>query len=269
MNQTPLAKLSLMPFSGQLAVISGAASGIGRSVALSLASQGAKVAALDVNRNELASLSDEARSLNLAVHPYETDVTDPPYVSRVAAAIHEQHGAPHCLVNVAGILRMGSASAVTLEEWESTFRINATGVMLLSQAIVRLMMPLRRGAIVTVGSNAGHTPRAVIAAYSASKAAAAMYTKCLGLEVAAYGIRCNVVSPGSTDTPMLTQLNPGTDAHQAAIDGNAKQFRLGIPLRRVAQVDDVCSAVLFLLSAQAKHITLHELTIDGGATLGQ
>jgi 2,3-dihydro-2,3-dihydroxybenzoate dehydrogenase len=267
-TSTPLAQPSLTPFRDQLAVVSGAAAGIGRSIALSLASQGAVVAAIDVDTVGLASLTDEASSLALRVHTYACDVSARESVETAVTAITAEHGAPHCLANVAGILRAGSASSVSLTDWEETFRVNSTGVMLLSQAVVRQMLPLRRGAMVTVTSNAGHTPRAAIAAYSASKAAATMYTKCLGLELAAHNIRCNVVSPGSTETAMLTRLNAGTDALRPAIDGNANQFRLGIPLGRVAQVNDVCEAVLFLLSSHAKHITLHELTIDGGATLG-
>jgi 2,3-dihydro-2,3-dihydroxybenzoate dehydrogenase len=267
-NRTPLSENSLTPFSGQLAIVSGAASGIGRSIALSLASQGATVAALDSNRAGLASLLDEAHSLMLPVHTRECDVSARESVEHTVTEICAAHGAPHCLVNVAGILRAGTASQISLADWEDTFRVNTTGVMLLSQAVVRQMIPLKRGAIVTVASNAGHTPRSAICAYAASKAAAAMYTKCLGLEVAGHNIRCNVVSPGSTDTPMLSRLNSETDALQTAIDGNANHFRIGIPLRRVAQVNDVCDAVLFLLSSHAKHITLHELTIDGGATLG-
>lgn len=268
MKRTPLAQPSLTPFRDQLAVVSGAAAGIGRSIALSLASQGAVVAAVDVDTVGLSSLSDEASRLALHVHTYACDVSAPQSVEAAVAAITSKHGVPHCLANVAGVLRAGTASSISLTDWEDSFRVNATGVMLLCQAIVRHMLPLRRGAIVAVTSNAGHTPRAAIAAYSASKAAATMYTKCLGLELAAHNIRCNVVSPGSTETAMLAQLNTGTDSLRPAIDGNANQFRLGIPLGRVAQVDDVCEAVLFLLSSHAKHITLHELTIDGGATLG-
>ncbi len=267
MNLQP-SVLGMSAFRGQVAIVSGAASGIGRRVALALAEHGACVAALDIDEGGMSSLTSEARESALAVHGYVCDVASPSSITATVATIEATHGAPHCLVNVAGILRAGPATTVALTDWEETFRVNTTGVMLLSQAVVRLMLPLARGAIVTVASNAGRTPRAEIAAYSASKAAATMYTKCLGLEVAAYGIRCNVVSPGSTATPMLSQLNAGHHAAEAAINGNAKQYRLGIPLRRVAEVDDVSNAVLFLLSPLAKHLTLHELTIDGGATLG-
>jgi 2,3-dihydro-2,3-dihydroxybenzoate dehydrogenase len=107
-----------------------------------------------------------------------------------------------------------------------------------------------------------------MAAYGASKAAAAMYTKCLALEVARYGIRCNILSPGSTDTQMLRALWTGADSVRASIDGVADEFRVGIPLGKLAQPEDIARAALFLLSEEAGHITMHDLTVDGGATLG-
>jgi 2,3-dihydro-2,3-dihydroxybenzoate dehydrogenase len=107
-----------------------------------------------------------------------------------------------------------------------------------------------------------------MAAYAASKAAATSFTKTLGLELARYGIRCNVVAPGSTDTPMLTSLWADGDARRASIDGTPETYRIGIPLGRLASPDNVADAVLFLLSDRAAHITLHDLTVDGGAALG-
>jgi 2,3-dihydro-2,3-dihydroxybenzoate dehydrogenase len=107
-----------------------------------------------------------------------------------------------------------------------------------------------------------------MAAYAASKAAAVAYTRCLGLEVAAAGVRCNVVSPGSTDTPMLRGLWHCEADRSATVDGDLGRHRLGIPLRRVADPTDIAAAVVFLLSDAARQITLHELTVDGGAGLG-
>lgn len=107
-----------------------------------------------------------------------------------------------------------------------------------------------------------------MAAYGASKAASTMFTKCLGLELARHNIRCNVVSPGSTDTPMLRSMWSDTYEAQAVIDGAPGMFRVGIPLNRIGSPEDVAAAVLFLLSDEARHITMHELCVDGGATLG-
>lgn len=107
-----------------------------------------------------------------------------------------------------------------------------------------------------------------MAAYAASKAAAAAFTRCLGLELARHGIRCNVVAPGSTDTPMLTGMYHDTDAARHSIDGVPADFRVGIPLGKLARPADVADAVAFLLSDRAGHITMHDLVVDGGATLG-
>ncbi|WP_245966363.1 SDR family oxidoreductase [Sphaerisporangium album] len=103
----------------------------------------------------------------------------------------------------------------------------------------------------------------------APKAAATVFTKTLGLEVAAYGIRCNVLTPGSTDTPMLSALwSDHERALQASIEGSPGVYRTGIPLGKVARPADIAEAVAFLLSSKANHITLQHLTVDGGATLG-
>src|SRR5690606_32681922 len=120
---------------------------------------------------------------------------------------------------------------------------------------------------VVVASNAARTPRLDMAAYAASKAAAVMFTKCLGLEVAQHGIRCNVVSPGSTDTPMQRALWSDQRGPEQVVAGDLARYRLGIPLGRIATPHDIASAVVFLLSSEARQITMQELCVDGGATL--
>jgi len=110
-----------------------------------------------------------------------------------------------------------------------------------------------------------------MAAYAASKAAATMFTRCLGLELAEFGIRCNIVSPGSTDTDMQRALWPDdrseAEAVAGVVRGSLPDFRVGIPLGRLAAPADIADAVLFLVSEQARHITMHDLYVDGGATL--
>src|SRR5690606_18000740 len=113
--------------------------------------------------------------------------------------------------------------------------------------------------------------RVGMAAYGAAKAAATAFTRSLALQVAPLGVRVNVVSPGSTDTAMLRGMFGGTPlddvAETALLDGDPAVYRLGIPLRRIAAPDDIASAVHFLASDGARHITMHDLRVDGGATL--
>lgn len=225
------------------------------------------VAALDRDATGLDGLHRDVRRPS-TLTTYVCDLTAPAEIATVVQTIVAEYGGIDFLVNAAGILRPGRALELSLEDWEATLSVNCTGTMLLSSTVAKHMVSRGHGSIVTVASNAGSTPRVGMSAYAASKAAVAQYTKCLGLELAAHGIRCNVVSPGSTLTPMLTNLNAGRDPSDAAIRGAPDLFRLGIPLRRVARVNDVCNTILFLLSPLAQHITLHDLTIDGGATLG-
>jgi 2,3-dihydro-2,3-dihydroxybenzoate dehydrogenase len=107
-----------------------------------------------------------------------------------------------------------------------------------------------------------------MAAYCASKAASALFTKCLGLELAEFGVRCNVVSPGSTDTPMLHSMWTDDSGADATLDGSLSAYRVGIPLGKLARPEDVAHAVAFLASDAAGHITMHDLCVDGGAALG-
>jgi 2,3-dihydro-2,3-dihydroxybenzoate dehydrogenase len=169
---------------------------------------------------------------------------------------------------MAGVLHPAETLSTTDEAWHETFAVNTTGVFHTSRAVARRMVSRRSGAIVTIASNAGSVPRMRMAAYAASKAATVAFARCLGLELAPYGIRCNVVAPGSTDTTMFRALHTEGDPVRSAIDGDLTAYRVGIPLGKIAQPADVADAVLFLLSDRAGHITLQTLFVDGGAALG-
>lgn len=251
----------------RVALVTGAAQGIGAAVARVLA-DGATVAALDTREEGLTSLVAELCERGSHAAAFLADVSDSAAVERVVERVERELGPIDILVNVAGVLRVGLAVALSDEDWASTFAVNTHGVFHVSRAVARRMVPRRRGAIVTVGSNAAGVPRMQMAAYAASKAASTMFTKCLGLELAQHGIRCNVVSPGSTDTAMQRSLWADEHGAQAVITGSPETFRVGIPLRRLASPSDIAEAVSFLVSDRARHITLHDLCVDGGATLG-
>nr|WP_315429881.1 2,3-dihydro-2,3-dihydroxybenzoate dehydrogenase [uncultured Albidiferax sp.] len=250
---------------GKIAVVTGAAQGIGAAVALALGRRGAVVAVLDIQADPLEHLCEQHPG---ALHAYPVDIRSSQAVQHAVARIEAELGPIDMLVNVAGILRMGSICELSDEDWENTFAINTHGVFYLSRAVARYMVPRKRGCIVTVGSNAAGVPRLQMAAYAASKAAASHFTKCLGLELAEHGIRCNIVSPGSTDTAMQRQLWQAESDVQKVIAGSLPGYRTGIPLGRIASAEDIAAAVLFLLSDEARHTTMHDLCVDGGATLG-
>ncbi|MNO51737.1 2,3-dihydro-2,3-dihydroxybenzoate dehydrogenase [compost metagenome] len=253
---------------GKVALVTGAAQGIGAAVTKALANLGATVAALDRQMDSLHELSLELTGQGCHVVPFELDVTDSRSVEEAVIRIEKELGPVEILVNVAGVLIKGSIEELSDEDWENTFAVNTTGVFHISRSVVKRMAQRNSGAIVTVGSNAAKVPRMQMSAYVASKAAAAMFTKCLALEYASRQIRCNIVSPGSTNTAMLHRLWGEQGNQESTIAGTPESFRLGIPLGRVAAPEDIAEGVVFLVSDQARHITMHDLCIDGGATLG-
>jgi 2,3-dihydro-2,3-dihydroxybenzoate dehydrogenase len=253
----------------KVAVVTGAARGIGAAVAEELARGGVTVATADA---DISALQDTVARIEAAGHraaAYKLDVTDPHAVEAAIAQIEADFARIDILVNVAGVLRVGPIVETTDEQWAEIFGVNVFGVVHVSRAVARRMRDNRSGSIVTVGSNAAGVPRMHMAAYCASKAASTSFTKCLGLELAEYGIRCNVVAPGSTDTPMLSSMWTDDYGPAEVVRGDAGRYRVGIPLGKLATPEDIADAVTFLVSDRANHITMQELYVDGGAALGR
>ncbi len=251
-------------FSGRRAWVTGAAQGIGLAVAEALHAAGAEVIGLD-------------RRFAARDYPFHTrmlDVGDAMQVAALCTALLEEGGVD-ILVQAAGVLRIGDMDELSVEDWHACMDVNASGAFYLLRALVPVFKRQRRGAIVNLASNAAHVPRMGMAAYCASKAALASLSHCVALELAPYGIRCNVVSPGSTDTPMLRgMLGAGADNEAACNEGYARtvaglpqRFKLGIPLAKIATPVEIANTVLFLASDLASHITMQDVVVDGGATL--
>lgn len=245
-------------FNGQTVWVTGAGKGIGYATALAFVDAGAAVTGFD-----LAFDGDD--------YPFATevlDVADAQQVAQVCERVLAKTERLDVLVNAAGILRMGATDALSLADWQQTFAVNVGGAFNLFQQTMAQFRRQQGGAIVTVASDAAHTPRIGMSAYGASKAALKSLALTAGLELASSGVRCNIVSPGSTDTDMQRVLWVSDDAEQQRIRGFAEQFKLGIPLGKIAHPQEIANTILFLASSSASHITLQDIVVDGGSTLG-
>lgn len=253
--------MRLTGFQDKLAFVTGAAGGIGLSVVSALLEAGARVVATDLPQALHAGLPQDAEWLAL-------DVQDGAAVDAAIEGAQARHGPLALGVHAAGILGPGGPlTDLPAAEWDRVFAINAGGTFHTTRAMGRAMQSHGKGAIVTVSSNAAGIPRMGMGAYAASKAAATMMTRCLGIELAAHGVRCNIIAPGSTLTPMQTGM--WADAHGAekVIAGDLASYRTGIPLQKLASPEDIANAVMFMLSDQAGHVSMADLYVDGGATL--
>ena len=195
------------------------------------------------------------------------DVSDSAAVEALVDQVERDWGPIDYGINVAGILSTDLILNTSDDLWRRVFAVNTDGVFHVGRALGQRMKPRRRGSIVTVSSNAAGIPRYAMAAYAASKAASTMFTRCLGLELGEYGIRCNIVAPGSTLTPMQTGMWADETGAARVIAGVPEHFKAGIPLGKIATPEDIANAVMFLLSDRAGHITMTDLYVDGGATM--
>ncbi len=244
----------------RVALITGAASGIGRATAQRFLAEGARIAAADLNGDSLAAeFTEQEDAVTVA-----GDVSVPADAARMAAAAVEAFGAIDILVSCAGIARYTNFLELPLEEWQLVQDVNATGTFLMAQAVARHMVAKRATdhgrAIVNIASVEAHV---VLASsghpqvhYNASKGAVHMITRALAVELAPHGIRVNSICPGLTETP-LAAYALATPERRASIE---KQ----VPLGRVAQPREIAAAALFLASDDASYITGEALVVDGG-----
>ncbi|HAF94366.1 MULTISPECIES: 2,3-dihydro-2,3-dihydroxybenzoate dehydrogenase [Stutzerimonas] len=245
-----------MDFTGRRIWVTGAGRGIGRAVAEGFARLGGEVEGFDLAFPEAG----------YGFATYRLDVGDPQAVQQTCRDLLGEREGIDVLASVAGILRLGALEALSLEDWDDSLRVNLSGPFYLLRELMPRFKARGRGAVVAVSSNAARVPRMQMAAYAASKAALTSLVRTAGLELAPHGVRCNLVSPGSTDTPMQRAMWPDDRGRARTIAGFPEQFKLGIPLQKIATPEEVAHAVLFLASDLASHITLQDIVIDGGAT---
>ncbi|MGO2111272.1 MAG: SDR family oxidoreductase [Pseudoclavibacter sp.] len=263
-------------FSGRSAVVTGAASGIGASIADLLEAEGASVRRWDVRtddpRVERVDVGDRAAIERAAAQPRVAVASSA--AASAGSSVAAEPPAADLLVHAAAIHRAGSVLDLETEpgasgDLDDLLATNLVGTANVLAVFGRRMRELGRGSIVTIASDAAVVPRLTMALYGASKAGAVQLALAAALELAPAGVRCNVVCPGATDTPMQRALWGGDAPPPQVIGGDPATFRGPIPLGRIAEPGDVAQVVAFLLSDAARHVTGQRHLIDGGASLGR
>ena len=251
---------------GKIAVVTGAAQGLGLGIAERLARNGATVVMADLQREKVEDEAGGLRKPGLQVFPAYVDVSDSASVDRLFAEVAEAHGRIDILVNNAGVGQQ-VAPVVELEdgEWDRVIRVTLTGTFYCCRAAGRIMEGQESGAIVNISSINGQNPAALVAAYNAAKEGVISLTRTLALELAAYGVRVNAVCPG----PVYTAFNRSNMAQRSKTLGLTEEklierIRSAIPLGRWGEPEDIANGVAFLCSPAAGWITGEVLRVSGG-----
>ena len=240
--------------SGKVAIVTGAARGIGREIVREFISGGAKVVAVDIRAELFADLAADVKAADGQLDCRAQDVTHSEGVTAMIDDVVEKHGRLDILVNNAGITRDGLLLQMTDADWDLVIKVNLTSAFIGTRAATKHMMRQRSGCIINMASYSGVCGNGGQANYAASKAGMIGLTKTTAKEFAKRNVRCNAVAPGFIKTDMTDALPP-----------QAKDIALGlIPLKRMGLPTDIARAVAFLASDDASYITGQVLSVDGG-----
>lgn len=243
-----------MDLIGKVALVTGAAQGIGKAIALLLARHGADLVVWDINLEKAEETAKEIEVLGRRAIAMKVDVASLDHVERMVEAILEELGQIDILVNNAGITRDKLILRMTEEDWDAVLNINLKGTFNCTKTVVRHMSKQRSGKIVSIASVVGEMGNAGQANYAASKAGVIGFTKTIAREFAGRGINVNAIAPGYIETPM-------TDVLPEKVK---EELRRLIPMERLGKPEDVAEAVLFLVSEASSYITGQVLNVNGG-----
>ncbi len=246
-----------MGIENKLAVVTGAASGIGKAIAAALAAAGAKVIVADIARENGEAAAAEIRAAGGKAEYRALDLTDQASIDAFASAVQNDGGAVDILVNNAGWGRAAPFIEGTPEFWNKMVALNFVGPVALTKALLPAMMQRTGGKIVNIASDAGRVGSMGETVYSGTKGALIAFTKSLSREVARYQISVNCVCPGPTDTPLMS----------AVPDKLKDALVKAIPFRRLGKPEEVAAAVAFFAGDGASYITGQILSVSGGLTM--
>ena len=242
---------------GRVAIVTGAARGLGRKISETLASCGALICCVDINEETLADTVKAIEDAGGKADAFACDVTDSQRVNEVVAEVVKKHGKLDILVNNAGITRDGLLMRMKDDQWDSVLGINLKGTFLFTRAAAKPLIKARGGRIVNIASVSGQMGNPGQANYSASKAGVIGLTRTVSKELAGRNITVNAVAPGFIATEMTAKMAP------EILEGIEKQT----PLGKLGDPQDIADTVLFLASDAAAFITGQVITVDGGLTV--
>jgi 2-hydroxycyclohexanecarboxyl-CoA dehydrogenase len=246
-----------MRLDNRTALITGAASGIGRATAQAFAQAGARVLLADIDEARGAQAAAELRAEGRSADYLAVDLTNADSVNAFAAKVLERFGVPDVIVNGAGWGKTHPFWEGTPEFWDKVIKLNFVGPMQLTKAFLPGMIERRTGRIVNVSSDAGRVGSLGETVYSGAKGGLIAFTKSLAREVARYQINVNCVCPGPTDTPLMA----------AVPEKVTEALTKAIPFRRLGKPEEVADAILFFATDRARFVTGQVLSVSGGLTM--
>jgi 3-oxoacyl-[acyl-carrier protein] reductase len=247
----------MFELNGKVALVTGAARGLGQAIAVKLAEAGADVALCDLNAEWLEETAGKVAAVGRRAECYGVNVAEADSVAEGIKAVEKDFGKIDVLVNNAGITKDGLLMRMSEEDWDAVLNVNLKGTFLCTKAAMRGMMKQRSGAIVNIASVIGLMGNAGQANYAASKGGVISFSKTVAKELASRNVRCNAVAPGFIRTAM-------TDALDEDVQNKMKEL---IPLGRFGEPEDIANVVLFLASDASAYVTGQVLSTCGGMVM--
>ena len=246
---------------GKVAIITGAARGIGEAIALKFAEQGAHIAFTyisDSSEEKAAELEKKLIALGVKAKGYKSNAGDFTSCETFVNAVVAEHGRIEICVNNAGISKDNLLLRMTAEQWDEVMTINLKSVFNMTKQVIRPMMKAKAGVIINMSSIIGEMGNAGQSSYAASKAGIIGFTKSVAKELGSRNIRCNAIAPGFVETDMTSYLKDGE---------GAEKYKSGIPLGRFATGEDIANVALFLASDMGNYVTGQTISACGGLNM--
>ncbi len=243
---------------GKVAIVTGAARGIGEGVAIKLAEHGAAIAFSYVSESsaeKASALEEKLKGLGVRAKAYRSNAGDFAQCETFVNDVVKEFGSVDVCVNNAGISKDNLLLRMTQEQWDDVIKVNLNSVFYMTKQVIRPMMKAKSGSIINMSSVIGLMGNAGQGSYAASKAGVIGFTKSVAKELGSRNVRCNAIAPGFVETDMTSYLKEGEQADK---------YKAGIPLGKFGTAEDIANATLFLASEMSSYVTGQVISVDGG-----